>query len=156
MSKPRYPWWGYAKAMVRQYPELKKEYEQLHEQAITANLSSIPGGGNASRKVEDIVSRELTGSKQIEYEAVRRAIEATRAMRTGRDRLKLVENAYWRQKQSLSLQGAAMAVNISYDTAIDYHGDFIMMVAYFRRLIAYSELKERQKIALKSQKNVLR
>lgn len=156
MSKPRYKWWGYAKAMVRQYPDLKKEYEQLHEQTITANISSVPGGGNARRKVEDIVLRELTGSKQIEYDAVRRAIEKTRAMRTGRDRLKLIEHAYWKQKQSLSLQGAALAVNISYDTAIDYHGDFIMLVAYFRRLITYSELKERQKIALKSQKSVVR
>jgi hypothetical protein len=49
-----------------------------------------------------------------------------------------------------------MVVHVSYDTAINYHGDFIMMAAYFRDLITYDELKEHLKFALKSQNDVLK
>ena len=148
MSKPRYKWWGYVKNVIRAYPGLKQEYEDLHRQSVTANMSGMPGGGGVSRGTEDIATRELSKPKQMEYDAVRKTIEATERMRTGQDRMKLMSLVFW--KQSHTLQGAAMAVNISYDTAIDYHGDFIMMVAFFRDLITYEELKEHQKFALKS------
>lgn len=32
MSKPRYPWWSYVKAMVRQYPKLKASAKTVTEQ----------------------------------------------------------------------------------------------------------------------------
>ena len=153
MSKPRYKWWGYIKNIIRAYPGLKKEYEQLHEQSVTANMSGMPGGGEVSRGTENIAIRELPRPKQMEYDAVRKAVAVTEHMRTGADRLKLLNLVFW--KQSHTLQGAAMAVNISYDTAIDYHGDFIMVVAYFREMVTYDELKEHQKFALKSQNNVI-
>ena len=153
MSKPRYKWWGYIKAVIRSYPSLKQEYEALHEQSITANMSGMPGGGAVSRGTENIATRELPKPKQAEYDAVRRAIVVTEQMRTGEDRLRLMNLVFW--KQSHTLQGAAMAVNVSYDTAIDYHGDFVMMVGYFYGLITYEELKKHQKFALKSQKGVV-
>ena len=46
MSKTRYKWWGYVKNMIREYPALKKEYEDLHQQSITANMSGTPCGGS--------------------------------------------------------------------------------------------------------------
>lgn len=154
MSKPRYKWWGYVKNVIRAYPGLKQEYEELHKQSVTANMSGMPGGGGVSRGTEEIAIRELSKPKQMEYDAVRKAIEATERMRTGQDRMKLMSLVFW--KQSHTLQGAAMAVNVSYDTAIDYHGDFIMMVAFFRDLITYEELKEHQKFALKSHESVVK
>ena len=42
MSKPRYRWWGYIRNVIRAYPELKKEYDALHQQSVTANLSGMP------------------------------------------------------------------------------------------------------------------
>lgn len=153
MSKPRFKWWGYIKSVIRAYPELKKEYAQIHEQPITAISSGMPGAGGVSRGTEDIALRELPKSKQKEYDAVRCAINATQRLKTGTDRLKVIDLVFW--KQSHTLQGAAMQANISYDTAIGYHGDFIMMVAYFRELATIEELTETQKIALKSQKNVI-
>ncbi len=153
MSKPRFKWWGYVKNIIRAYPGLKREYESLHEQSITANMSGMPGGGGISRGTENIALKELPLPKQSEYDAVRKAILVTERMRTGEDRLKLMDLVFW--KNSHTLQGAAMAVNVSYDTAIDYHGDFIMTVAYFRDLVTMDEMKEHQKFALKSQKDVL-
>lgn len=154
MSRPRYRWWQYVKNVIRAYPELKREYNALHEQAVTANVSGLPGGGGAGRGVESIALRELPKPKQREYDAVRNVIALTERMKTGKERLKMIDMVFW--KKSHTLSGAAMALNISYDTAIDYHGDFIMLVAYHRDLIDYEELKPAQKFALKSHKNVVK
>lgn len=153
MSKPRYKWWGYIKNVIRSYPALKREHEDLHEQSITANTTGMPRGGGVSRGIEDIVVRELPKPKQAEYNAVKQAIDSTKRVVTGNDRLKIIDLVFW--KQSHTLSGAAMATNISYDTAINYHGEFIMLVAFYRDLITYDELRESQKIALKSQKPVI-
>lgn len=154
MSKPRYQWWGYVKNIIRSYPRLKEEYDGLHEQSVTANMSGMPGSGEVSRGTENIAIRELPKAKQAEYDAVRKAIAITERMRTGADRIELINLVYW--KQSHTLHGAAMAVNISYETAVEYHRDFIKISAYFRELIDASELTGIQKLALKSQNNVLK
>lgn len=148
MSKPRYKWWGYIKSVIRSYPELKKQYDELHRQNITASISGMPGTGGVSRGTEDIALKELPKTKQAEMEAVKMAIQATERMKTGKDRMRMVELVFW--KQSHTLQGAAMAIPVSYDTAINYHGDFIAMVAFFRGMISYDELKTGQKIILKN------
>jgi hypothetical protein len=134
--------------MIRSYPDLKKEYQQLHEQTVTASISGMPGSGGAARKTEDIAIKELPRSKQIEYDAVRRAIEVTGMLKTGAARLRIVDMVFWRQ--SHTLDGAALAVNYSYDSAKIFHGDFIMTVAYFRGLITYEEYKNDTNITLKS------
>lgn len=153
MSKPRYKWWGYIKGIIREYPALKKEYDSIHEQSVTANLSGMPRGGPASRGTEEIALRELPAPKQNQYNAVSKAVEVTQRMRTGKDRMRIVDLVFW--KNSRTLAGAAMEVNVSYDTAINYHGDFIMLVAYFKGEITYEELKDSQKFALKSHKSVV-
>lgn len=127
MSKPRDKWWGYIKAVIRSYPGLKREYEDLHEQSITANISGMPGGGCVSRGTEDIAVRELPYTKQREYEAVKRSVDTTRLMQTGKDRLALVDMVFW--KRSHTLSGAAHKLNLSDTTAQRYHGEFIRMVA---------------------------
>ena len=40
MSKPRYNWWGFALAMIRDYPHRQKELKEMHEQKATANLNA--------------------------------------------------------------------------------------------------------------------
>ena len=135
------------KNMIRDYPALEKELRDLHEQKITASITGMPGGGNVSRGTEDIAIRDLPRSKQLEYDAVRRAIEVTGMLKTGAERLRIVELVFF--KQSHTLEGAAYAANVSYDTAIGYHGDFIMIAAYFRELITYEELRNEQKLCLK-------
>lgn len=154
MSKPRYRWWGYVKNVIRAYPELKREYDALHEQSITANTSGTRGSGSTNRGLEAIIMRQLPGPKQRELDAVRSTIQLTERLRTGKDRLKLIDMVFWKGTHTLS--GAALALNISYDTAVDYHGDFIMLVAFQKELITADELKPAQKIALKSQKYVLK
>ena len=127
MSKPRYRWWGYIKNVIRAYPGLKKEYEDLHQQSVTANMSGMPGGGEVSRGTEDIAIRELPYTKQREYEAVRRAVERTKCLRNGKERLDIINLMYW--KNSHTLAGAGLQVGYGYDRARQIHQEFVVTVA---------------------------
>lgn len=129
MSRPRYGWWGYVKDMIRRYPSLKEEFEDLHTFAVTPSYGGTVGGGGVSRATEDVAVRELPSNKQREYEAVRRAIAATERMAAGRDRLRVIELVFW--KRSHTLDGAALMIPCSYRTARRYHAEFIMLVASF-------------------------
>lgn len=133
MSKPRYKWWGYVRGIIRAYPELKREYNELHRQTITASASGLPGGGNVTRGTENIAVRELPYTKQREYEAVKRAVEATKRLPNGQQRLKIIELVYW--KKSHTVEGAAMRVGYSPDRGKQLHGDFIRLVAKYYGLM---------------------
>ena len=127
MSKPRYDWWGYVKGMIRRYPSLKEEYNNLHTQSVTAQYSGMPGGGGSGRALEEIAIRELPATRQREYEAVRRAVDLTRRMKNGGDRLKIIDLVFW--KQTHTLAGAALTIPCHYNTAQRYHEFFIEAVA---------------------------
>ena len=128
MSKPRYNWWPFVLNMIKDYPARKKEYNDLHEQKVTANLSGMPGGGGASRTVEDIAVRKLPHQEQLEFDAVRKAVECTRSMEDGEQRIKVVGLTLWRQ--SHTVPGAALALNIPERTARRYRWRFVMLVGY--------------------------
>lgn len=137
MSKPRYKWWGYIKNIIRAYPGLKKEYEALHEQSVTANTSGMPGGCEVSRGTENIAIRELPYTKQREYEAVRRAVEYTKHFKNGEERLKIIDLMYW--KNSHTLAGAGQKVGYGYDRARQIHQEFVVAVATYYGLMDKEE-----------------
>ena len=137
MSKPRYKWWGYIKNVIRAYPGLKKEYEALHEQSVTANTSGMPGCGEVSRGTENIAIRELPYTKQREYEAVRRAVEYTKHFKNGEERLKIIDLMYW--KNSHTLAGAGLQVGYGYDRARQIHQEFVVDVATYYGLMDAEE-----------------
>lgn len=127
MSRPRYDWWPYIKGMIRRYPGLAEQYRDLHTPSMTANYSGMPGGGGDSRSMEDLAIRELPGTNQREYEAVRQAVVTTQQMRTGSQRLQIIRLVLF--DGSHTLHGAAMSLPISYDQAKTYHREFIYLVA---------------------------
>lgn len=143
MSKPRYRWWGYIRNVIRAYPELKKEYEALHQQSVTANLSGMPGSGAVSRGTEDVATRELPRTKQKEYEAVRSAVETTRVLQNGRQRLQIIELVYW--KRTHTVEGAAMKVGYSTDRGKQIHGEFVRLVAKCYGLLENESDKKKNK-----------
>ena len=128
MSKPRYGWWSYAKHIVRSYPALKEEYDELHRQRITASSTGLPGAGNYTRTTENTALRQLPRARQRELDAVEKAISKTRLLRSGSDRLKVIDLVLW--KGSHKIDGAAMQLHISEDTAKLYHRDFIRLVGF--------------------------
>lgn len=126
MSKPRYNWWGYAKAIVRSYPDLQLAEADLHSQKMTPTYDGMPKGTGNGRTLENIALRELPACKQRELNAVRSAIMTTKNLPSGEDRLKMIDLVYW--KQTHTLDGAAYKIHVHPQTAKNWNGDFIRTV----------------------------
>lgn len=109
MSSPRYYWWPYVKSMIRNYPELKRQY-----------------GGTAAEGVEPPVR---PSTRRREYEAVRQAIETTSAYKNGETRLRMVELMFWNAGNHRTLAGAADKLCYSEERVTQWHGEFIRLVA---------------------------
>lgn len=129
MGKPRYRWWRYIRNVIQAYPCLKKEHDDLLRQSVTASASGMPGAGGPSRGTEDVALRTLPGLEQREYDAVRMAIDATKLMENGRQRLMIIEYFYW--KEGYTLAGASMRAGYSVDRGKQLHGEFVRLVAKF-------------------------
>ena len=128
MSKPKFRWWPFVKAMIRDYPKLEKDWNDIHETSITANYSAMPKGGNAGRTVEGIALRQLPSDDQKVYDAVSKAIEITRLLPDGKRRMDMIALAYW-TKKPMPLKSAALHLYISERTAKRWHGSFVRCVA---------------------------
>lgn len=129
MSKTRYRWWGYIKAVIRAYPEHKRNLADIKEQNIIANYSGYSGHSGASKPIEALALRQLPKNEQKEFDAVDNALEVTAKMPDGADRIKLLNMVFWAQTHTL--QGAADCLYISYGTAKRWHNRFIVLVAKF-------------------------
>lgn len=127
MSKPRHDWWSYVKGMIRRYPELSEQYEDIRRQSITASYSGMPGGGGESRSTERVALKEMTETNQREYNAITAAVEETKKLDTGKERLTVINLVFW--KGTHTLEGAALCVPCHYRTAQEYHREFIYCVA---------------------------
>ena len=127
MSTPRYDWWPYVKGMIRRYPDLCLKEAALHDTAITANISGMPGSGKRTDKTADAALRTLPEVNRRELEAVRAAIRATEKLPNGTKRLELIKLVLW--KRSHTIFGASLRLGISERTAKQWHGDFIRETA---------------------------
>ena len=114
--------------MVRVYPELKLEYESIHQHSITQTVRIGSSSNSLSRTTEQAAMRQLPPARQREYDAVTKAIEQTRLRSSAADRLALIDLVFW--KQSHNLEGAAIQLHISDITAKRYHRDFIQLVGF--------------------------
>lgn len=133
MKSARRGWWSYAKHLIREYPALKNEYDALHIPHITADPTHIRvNSGNTSRSTESMAMRQLPPAKQAAYDAVTKAIEQTKLLKTGAERLQLIDKVYW--KQSHSIEGASFAIGYSEATGKRFHGDFVRLVGFNRGL----------------------
>lgn len=127
MSTAKYRWWGFARRMIRDYPSLKEQWEDLHEQSITAGGSGTGGGGGISRKTEQIALRTLPADDQKVFDAVRRAIEITSLKTEGAKKLKLIDLMYW-ARSPMAMSAAAYKIPVADATAKRWHGEFVRLV----------------------------
>ena len=127
ISKPRYKWWSYIKAVIREYPAHRERLQAAQSTSTVASISGMPHSPNVSRQTEQAALKQLPQVEQKEYDAVKKAIEATERYKNGRERLYVIDLVFW--KRTHTLEGAALMVPCSYKTARAWHGEFIRMVA---------------------------
>lgn len=128
MSNPRYDWWGYVKGMIRRYPELCMREKELKECRVSPTLETISHGkGKVSDPTACAALRELPEINRREKAAVEKAIEETTKMETGEERMKMVRMVFWDHTHTIA--GAARKLNRCERTLVQWHGDFIRLVA---------------------------
>ena len=128
MSKPRYDWWSYIKAIIRRYPERLTEYRSLHTPSLSVAMTGLPGAkNNTSDPTASTALREMPPRMQKEFDAVHKAVQDTLRSHNGQHKIKLIKLMFW--EKSYGLQNAALQVHISYRTARRWHSQFICLVA---------------------------
>lgn len=129
MSKPRYKWWGYIKAVIRSYPDHINDLNEIRSPTLTPNYGKSEGHGyEVPRTTEQLALKRLPEEDMKEFEAVDRAIAYTINNYQDADiRIKLIKLVFF--SRSHTLQGAALECNISYSTSKIMHNAFIKQVA---------------------------
>ena len=136
MSKPRYNWWSFVLAIIRDYPRRCKDLRDLRQQNTVASNSGMPKGGGASRTAENVATLQLAPQEQREYEAVHKALHRTARLKAGKVRLEVVRLTMWRD---YTIDGAAMIVNESPATTRRYRWQFIMLVGHMYGFLTEDE-----------------
>lgn len=113
--------------MIRDFPSVEKEWKDIHEQSITANMTGMPRGGGAGRMAEAVALRQLQPDDQKLFDAVTRAKDLTLLVPNGADRVKLIRIMYWSGKQ-MTARDAAPHIPVAEITAKRWHGDFVRLV----------------------------
>ena len=79
--------------------------------------------------VKDILRRYPDKTNENESEAVRKAVEKTEELVDGKDRMSVIRMVFF--KETHTLQGAALNVPCSYETAKIWTQQFIRLVARY-------------------------
>lgn len=130
MSKPRDNWRPYVTNALRDYYSYRLIAKEAHSMSITAHYNKGRGSREASRTTEQAALRTgLTRQQQRELDAIERARSTTRQGPDGKIRLKVVELVYFRGTHTI--EGAAMQVHVSYNTAWRWTDSFIRLTAKY-------------------------
>ena len=112
-------WWSYVKGVIRQYPERMKKLKKRQEEMMA--VRRLTGVTDQSPPVS------LGAGIDREMQAVREALEETSHLEGGGARLELIRMVLLNRTKDL--QGASLALHLSYRTAQRYHSDFIRLTA---------------------------
>lgn len=122
MSKYRHWWRPDIVRFIRAYPDLR-----LRKEALRSVSHSMDGVHTApTRATENIALRQLSPFEEKILDAVQLAIEDIGRSRDGREVLAIVEMVDWGR---YSVEGAALKLHISPETAKRRRGRFISEVA---------------------------
>lgn len=127
MSKPRFDWWVNAVNMVKNYPARKRQWEQLHSPSMQIDYSGMPKSLQVSRPAENLALRQMPEMLQREYDAVTRAVEITKLLPLGEQRIELIKRMYWSGKK-LPIDAVIYQIGIGEATGKRWHARFIRLV----------------------------
>lgn len=127
MSKPRYNWWGFALAIIRDYPMRAKALKELREQKLNAELSDMPKSETIGRMVENLATVQLHPQEQREHDAVYMAMLRTKVMQEGKLRMDVVRLSILK---GYTIDSTAVMLHVSERTARRYRWQFVLLVGH--------------------------
>lgn len=126
MARRSNGWRHAARSAAYDYPRLRQELAELQAQSVTPNLSGMPGGGEPGRSTEDAALRQLPHTQQRRLDAVEQAVTISSNLTSGLSRVRLIELVYFQRKYTI--EGAAMQIPCSVQTAWTWNNDFLLLV----------------------------
>lgn len=119
-------WRHAARSAAYDYPRLCRELRDLQAQRVTPKLSGMPGGGEPGRSTEDAALRQLPYTQQRRLDAVEQALSISSNLTSGLSRVRLIELVYFQRRYTI--EGAAMQIPCSVQTAWTWNNDFLLLV----------------------------
>ncbi len=126
MAMRRYGWRHAARSAAYDYPKLQRDLRDLQAQSVTRNMNGMPGGGEPGRSTEDAALRQLPYAQQRRLDAVEQAVSISSNLTSGLSRVRLIELVYFQRKYTI--EGAAMQIPCSVQTAWTWNNDFLLLV----------------------------
>lgn len=127
MSRYKHWWYPNVARALKAYPALILKKDEIRRNSIIAKYSSDPRAGGATRSTEDVALRDLPPGEAAIVDAIAAALDEVSRRRDGFEVVRLVDLVYFRR--SHTIQGAAIATNLTEITARRKLGDFINLVA---------------------------
>ncbi len=119
-------WRHTARSAAYDYPKLQRDLRDLQAQSVTPNMNGMPGGGEPGRSTEDAALRQLPWAQQRRLDAVEQAVSISSNLTSGLSRVRLIELVYFQRKYTI--EGAAMQIPCSVQTAWTWNNDFLLLV----------------------------
>ena len=126
MSRRSNGWRHAARSAAYDYPKLKSDLRDIQAQSVTPNMNGMPGGGEPGRSTEDAALRQLPYAQQRRLDAVEQAVSISSNLTSGLSRVRLIELVYFQRKYTI--EGAAMQIPCSVQTAWTWNNDFLLLV----------------------------
>lgn len=126
MARRRDGWRHAARSAAYDYPKLQRDLRDLQAQSVTPNMNGMPGGGEPGRSTEDAALRQLPYAQQRRLDAVEQAVSISSNLTSGLSRVRLIELVYFQRKYTI--EGAAMLIPCSVQTAWTWNNDFLLLV----------------------------
>ena len=123
----RQPYDGYVLNVVRMYPSLVEQLKEKRSAAMSRTAAGGAGGASLPGKPTERAALVTLGEQEQRWlEAVSWAVQTTREMPNGTERLRLIDLLFWRRTHTM--QGAALKLHISYRTARRRRREFLRLV----------------------------
>ena len=137
--RTRYLWWPYVKNCIRAYPERCRQLEtaDVNPAELESDIDRGPPRPTERLALLHLRGQSRTAQWQREYDGVRLAIEETGKLPDGQNHIDLIDMVLW--KKTHTIQGAAIQCHVSERTAVQWHGDFIRLVAIHMGLLDPTE-----------------
>lgn len=126
MARRRDGWRHAARSAAYDYPKLQRDLRDLQAQSVTPNMNGMPGSGEPGRSTEDAALRQLPYAQQRRLDAVEQAVSISSNLTSGLSRVRLIELVYFQRKYTI--EGAAMQIPCSVQTAWTWNNDFLLLV----------------------------
>lgn len=126
MARRSNGWRHAARSAAYDYPKLRQELRGLQAQSVTPNMNGMLGGGEPGRSTEDAALRQLPYAQQRRLDAVEQAVSISSNLTSGLSRVRLIELVYFQRKYTI--EGAAMQIPCSVQTAWTWNNDFLLLV----------------------------